>query len=349
MRYPRIGIAPGFPIAGAPQGRGRLLRVTTALVVAALALLPAAAGGSVTHAAPGAKKIDKIVYVKPLPDTPDWGRSGRYLKQACPKLGCQATVVGPSTLDLPGMVTDIQDAITSKPDIIMTCACGAGAFDAVERKARKAKITVVNIAADSAPNARDLFFGTNYKKLGKQAARLLIQKTHGQGHILIVQTNGTTQNQVQEISAFRKVIASHPGMQIVSQVFDNSDAAVAAPKMSTALVAHPDINVIWTVEGAAPGAVQSVLKQAGKKPGQVTVLAIDLQIPTKQAIRQGWIWATLYQQFFDATPLAAKCAIAIRQGKHVPHVFDTGALVITKSNIPTSLPPKNGTLPKNCP
>jgi len=119
--------------------------------------------------------------------------------------------------------------------------------------------------------------------------------------------------------------------------------------MSAMLAAHPDINVIWTVEGAAPGAVQSVLKQAGKKPGQVTVLAIDLQVPTKQALRQGWIWATQYQQFFDATPLAAKCAIMLKQGKKIrSRVIDTSSLFITKNNIPTSLPPRNTNLPSTC-
>jgi ABC-type sugar transport system substrate-binding protein len=256
--------------------------------------------------------------------------------------------VGPSTLDIPAMVTDIQDALTSKPDILMTCACGAGAFDAVEKKAKDQGIVVVNIAADSAPASRNLFFGTNYTKLGHNAANLLITKMNGKAHIMIVQTNGTTQNQVEEIAAFQNVIRSHPGMKIVTQIFDNSDASVAAPKMSAALAAHPDINVIWTVEGAAPGAVASVLKQAGKKPGDVSVLAIDLQVPTKQAIRQGWIWATLYQQFFDATPLAVACAIKIKEGQHVTAVWDTGALVITKTNIPTNLPPTNSTLPKHC-
>jgi ABC-type sugar transport system substrate-binding protein len=291
----------------------------------------------------------KIVYVNPLPSTPDWGRSGRYFLDAAKELGVNGSVVGPNTFDIPSMITDIQDAIAAKADIIMTCACTGGAFDAVFKKARQQGIVIVTIAADSSPGTRDVFLGTNYAKLGHDAAIQLTKKMKGSANIGIVQTDGTTPNQVAEVSAFKAALKPYPNMKVVQAVYDNSDASIAAPKMSQMLIAHPELNVIWTVEGAAPGAVESVLKQAGKKPGDVTVLAIDLQVPTKQAIQQGWIWATQYQQFFDATPLAAKCGIDVKMGKKIKSaVIDTGSLFITKSNLPTNLPPKDEVLPNAC-
>jgi ribose transport system substrate-binding protein len=324
----------------------RLLR---GLLLASLIVVPSALTSSVAHPAAHAAAKLKIVYVNPLPSTPDWGRSGRYFEQAAAKLGYQATVVGPNSFDVPAMITDIQDAIAAKADVIMTCACTKGAFDAVLKKARAAGITVVTIAADSGPNTRDVFLGTNYPKLGHDAAMLLAKKMHGSANIGLVQTDGTTPNQVAEITAFKAALKPYPNMKVVAAVYDNSDAAVAAPKMSQMLIAHPEINAIWTVEGAAPGVAQSVLKQAGKKPGEVTVLGIDLQVPVKIAIQQGWIWATQYQQFFDATPLAAKCAVDLKQGiKIKSSVIDTGSLVITKANIPANLPPKDEILPSAC-
>jgi ABC-type sugar transport system substrate-binding protein len=319
-------------------------------ILASVVLIPSLVTGPVGgHTAAHAAAKIKIVYVNPLPTTPDWGRSGRYFEQAASKLGYQATVVGPNTFDIAAMVTDIQDAIASKADVIMTCACTAGAFDAVLKKARAAGIVVVTIAADSGPNTRDVFLGTNYVKLGHDAALKIAKKMNGKANIGLVQTDGTTPNQIAEIKAFKAALKPYPNMKVVAAVYDNSDASIAAPKMTQMLIAHPDINVIWTVEGAAPGVVESVLKQAGKKPGEVTVLAIDLQVPTKQAIQQGWIWATQYQQFFDATPLGAKCALDIKAGKKIKSsVIDTGSLFITKANIPANLPPKDEVLPKAC-
>lgn len=288
----------------------------------------------------------KIIYVDPLPDTPDWGRSGKYLLEAQKKYGYSATVVGPSTLDIPTMITEIQDAIAQHPKVIITCACAAGAFNHVFHVARQHGIVVVTIATD-APGS-NLFLGTSYVAFGRNAAEDLIAKMHGHANIGIVSTNGTTENQVQEIAAFKATIKSHPGMKIVDSVYDNSDVSTAASQMSEMLAANPSINAIWTVEGAAPGAVPTVLKQAGKKPGQVTVLAIDLQAPTRAGIAHGWIWATEYQRFFDALPLAAKCAIEIAHGAHVAHSVNTGALLITKANLPKTMPPPHEGLPTSC-
>jgi ABC-type sugar transport system substrate-binding protein len=337
----RFIISPKLPI-----GKRGLLR---SLLLASLVVVPSMITGSAGQSAVHAAGKLKIVYVNPLPTTPDWGRSGRYFQQAAAKLGYQATVVGPNTFDIAAMVTDVQDAIASKADVIMTCACTKGAFDAVLKKARQQGIIVVTIAADSGPNTRDVFLGTNYPKLGHDAAMALAKKMNGSGNIGLVQTDGTTPNQVAEIVAFKAALASYPKMKVVAAVYDNSDASIAAPKMSQMLIAHPEINAIWTVEGAAPGVAQSVLKQAGKKPGQVTVLAIDLQVPVKLAIQQGWIWATQYQQFFDSTPLAAKCALDLKAGMKLKSaVIDTGSLFITKSNIPANLPPKDEVLPTAC-
>lgn len=332
----------------------RRLRFRSLVSVACLVTVITVAGGSSAAFAKtntrsnraAATSPVKIVYVNPLPDTPDWGRSGRYLLQAQKAYGYSATIVGGTTLDIPTMVTEIQDAIAQHPKVIITCACAAGAFNHVFSLARKAGIVVVTIATD-APGS-SLFFGTNYATFGRQSALDLIAKMHGQANIGIVSTNGTTENQVQEIAAFKAALKSHPGMKILDSVYDNSDASTAATQMSEMLAANPSINAIWTVEGAAPGAIPSVLKQAGKKPGQVTVLAIDLQAPTRAAIAQGWIWATEYQRFFDALPLAAECGIMAAAGAHAAHSVNTGALLIEKGNLPNTMPPPHEGLPTSC-
>lgn len=289
----------------------------------------------------------KLVYVNPLTATPDWGRSDTYLLNDQKKYGYSATVTGPTTtLDIPTMVTEIQEAIANKDQIIMTCACATGAFNHVFSLARKAGIVVVTIGAD-APGS-SLFFGTNYVNFGRKSAQDLITKLNGQANIGIVSTNGTTANQVQEIVAFKAALKGHPGMKILDSVYDNSDTSTAETEIGEMLAADPSINAIWTVEGAAPGAAPTALQEAGKKPGQVTVLAIDLEPPTRAAIKDGWIWASEYQRFFDAVPLAASCAVKLFHGAQEAHSVDTGALLVTKANVPSTLPPKNEGLPTSC-
>jgi len=323
----------------------QVIAATGAKQAVPAALTPAAVGPGypwVAKALAGAKgpggcqKTYNIWYVNPLPTTPDWGRSARIFKAAAPLLCYKATVTGPSKIDIPAMVSQIEDAIAAKADVIVTCSLDPNAFASVMAKARGAGIKLVNIAC-SAPKSQDLFLGTAFVPYGIASADTVAKLVGGSGKIGVVMTDATTPNQVAELNAFKSRLAKYPGLSIADVEYDNSDAGVAAQKISAMLTAHPDISVIWTLEGAAPGSIPSALKDAGKSPGDVKVLAIDLQKPTCLAIKDGWISATNDQVFFDASAYAAKLGIQLKQGRKVPKSIDTGIKVVTKANIPKSV------------
>ena len=46
-----------------------------------------------------------IWYVNPLPNTPDWGRSGRIFQEGGEANGYKATMVGPNKIDIPAMIS----------------------------------------------------------------------------------------------------------------------------------------------------------------------------------------------------------------------------------------------------
>jgi ribose transport system substrate-binding protein len=281
----------------------------------------------------GCTKMYSVWYVNPLPTTPDWGRSAKEFSAAGPLLCYKPHVTGPNKIDVPAMISQMEDAIASKADAILTCSLDPNAFAPVMTKARKAGIVVTNIACSGKPGTQDLFFGTLFKTFGENSAATLTKLKNGNAKIGIIMTDATTPNQVAELKAFKAKLPS--GMKIVDIEYDNSDAGVAAQKLSAMLTAHPDIDTIWTLEGAAPGSIPTALKEAGKKAGDVTVLAIDLQQPTCLAIKQGWITATNDQLFFDGSPLAAKLSLALKQGQKIANrQIDTGVKVVTKANLP---------------
>lgn len=284
----------------------------------------------------GCPKKYNVWYVNPLPTTPDWGRSAKIFKAAGPLLCYKAHVTGPSKIDVAAMVSQIEDAIAARADVILTCTLDPTAFASVMAKARKAGIKLVNIAC-SAPKSQDIYLGTAFVAYGKGSADSVAKLTGGKAKIGVVMTDATTPNQVAELKAFKQRIKKYPGLTIADIEFDNSDAGVAAQKISAMLTAHPDISAIWILEGAAPGSIPSALREAGKKPGDVKVLAIDLQKPTCLAIKDGWISATNDQVFFDASAYGAKLGIQLKQGKKVPRSIDTGVKVVTKQNVPSTV------------
>jgi ABC-type sugar transport system substrate-binding protein len=296
-----------------------------------------------------AKAPVRIVFVNPVPGTPDWDRGAAYVVADQKKYGYTVTVAaaGPvGALDVPTEITEIQAAIADHAQVIMTCVCEGGAYTHVFALAHKAHILTVGLSAGGQGN--NLFFGTNYADFGKSAAQALEKKMHGHANIGIISTSATIPNEVTEVNSFTKTLKPYPGMKIAASVYDNSDTSTAATVMAAMITANPSINAIWCVEGGAPGAVESVMKEDRKKPGQITVLAIDLQAPTKAAIRAGYIWATEYQGQFDWMPQAARCATEDVNGAHYSGSVNTGTFLISKSNLPNKLPPPGEPLPNIC-
>jgi ABC-type sugar transport system substrate-binding protein len=74
--------------------------------------------------------------VNPLPNTPNWGRSGRLFQAGATANGYKATLVGPHKLDIPAMINEIEQAITDGADGIITCPLDTAAFKGVIEKVK---------------------------------------------------------------------------------------------------------------------------------------------------------------------------------------------------------------------
>jgi ABC-type sugar transport system substrate-binding protein len=298
----------------------------------ALMVILAACGGSGTGASPGPKTYN-LWYVNPLPNTPDWGRSGKLFKDGAAAGGYKATMVGPDKIDVPAMVSQIEQAITDKADGILTCPLDPAAFKAVISKAKSKGIVVASIGC--VDDNADFSVGTDNAEYGRVAADFIAQQTNGSAKVGIIGTDQTTPNQVKQVNAFKaQIAAKYPNMSVLTWESDNSDAGVAAQKIPPMIKAYPQMNFLWIIEGAAPGAVPAGFKEAGLKAGQVKVLAIDAQASTLKAIEDGWITATLNQCWFNASPQAAKRMIQKKNGQTQPQFISIKVDPVTKDRLP---------------
>jgi ABC-type sugar transport system substrate-binding protein len=262
-----------------------------------------------------------IWYVNPLPNTPDWGRSGKIFQAAAATNGYKATMVGPNKIDIPTMVSQIEQAIADGADGIITCPLDPAAFKGVIDQAKSKGIVVASIGCVD-PNA-SFSVGTGNEEYGKFSADLINKQTGGSAQVGILGTDHTTPNQLAQVTGFRAQVKDKysKGIKELTWESDNSDAGVAAQKLGAMLSAYPSMNYLWVIEGAAPGAVPAALGEAGKKPGDIKVLAVDAQASTLKAIQDGWITATLNQCWFDTSPNIAKLIIAIKSSGKKPQAF----------------------------
>jgi ABC-type sugar transport system substrate-binding protein len=287
-----------------------------------------------------------IWYVNPLPNTPDWGRSGKIFQDGVAANGYKATMVGPTKIDIPAMISDIEQAIADKADGIITCVLDPAAFKNVVDEAKAAGIIVASIGCVD-PNA-NFSVGTGNEAYGTLSADLINEQTGGKAQVGIVGTDQTSPNQVAQVKGFRtQVAAKYPDIKEVTWESDNSDAGIAAQKMGAMIAAYPDMNYLWIIEGAAPGAAPAALGEAGKKPGDVKVLAVDAQDSTLKGIEDGWITATLNQCWFDASANIGKLMVEMKTaGKTAQSFYEIAVDPVTKDRLPyKGCPAENASKP----
>jgi len=309
-------------------------------LIGLLSVAFAALGLALSPVATEAAEKYNIWYVNPLPNTPDWGRSARLFEEAADEMGYKATVTGPNMIDIPAMISQIEQAIADDADAIITCPLDPAAFKAVIDQAKAKGIIVASVAC--VDDNATFSMGTGNDAYGRTSADIIAEQTGGNACVGIIGTDATTPNQVLIVNGFRAQIAEkYPNIRECTWAFDNSDAGIAAQKFGAMIAAYPEMNYVWIIEGAAPGAVPSAFAEAGKKPGDIQVLAVDATPATLQAIRDGWISATLNQNFFDAVldgEIWGKGTITrvieAINGIEQPKFVNAGVQLITKDNLP---------------
>lgn len=273
-------------------------------------------------------------FVNPLPSFQAWGKSSTLFEEAAPELGYEATLVGPAQIDIPAMVSMMEQAAADGAQGILTCSLDPAAFAAPIKEAQDAGRVVVSIGC--VDDQADYSVGTDNEEYGRVSADLIAEGAGPDATIAILGTAKETPNQVAQVKGLNdQIAAKYPDMEVVTWEFNDSDPAKAAEKIQAILAAYPDLDALWMIEGAGPGAAPAALAEAGKQPGDVFVLGIDDLDPTLKAIEDGWISTTLAQCWFDASPFAAELMLAKLAGNGPEQkFFPVPVAPITKADLP---------------
>ncbi len=111
------------------------------------------------------------------------------------------------------------------------------------------------------------------------------------------------------------------------------DVTAGIPTFTGYVTSHPDVKGVITDHGNLTATLPSLLKAAGKKPGDLKAGGFDTNAPTVQGIKDGWIDFTSDQQEWlqGYLPILNIC-LTKKYGFSGLHV-DTGAGFITADNV----------------
>jgi simple sugar transport system substrate-binding protein len=111
------------------------------------------------------------------------------------------------------------------------------------------------------------------------------------------------------------------------------DSSLAVPILAAYIQKNPNLKAIGTQHGNVTAFIGKALKDAGKKPGEVTVGGIDLSPATIEGLKNGYISVTLDQQLYLQGFLpVAQCVLSKKYG-FAGLSTNTGAGVVTPKTI----------------
>jgi len=309
------------------------------MVLVAIVVLGVVMGGTV-FAGGGAEKAKKelnIVFVTPLIAHPVWDVARAGFEAAAKDYGFKGQYVGPQGIDPADMVNQIELAIASKVDGIITMPIAPTAMRPVLKKAAEAKIPVVFVGAEDDESPALAFIGTNEAELGRQGGNA-IKARFGTTPLraIILQSTMDASFAIKARDGYLDALKDYPDFKMVLNESCNSDMQIAMQKFEAAFKAYPEINLVIGVCGEAGPAAAKVIKE-NKLEDKITVVAIDDVEETMNLVKSGAIWGTEAQNFYKMGNLGGKILVDYITKGIKPASFknDSGSAFVTKENMDT--------------
>lgn len=208
----------------------------------------------------------------------------------------------------------------------------AGIAPAVKRaQAAGVKVLAIDTALDPV-DLSDSFIATNNLKAGtlngqwaKQAMGSTTPKI-----ALLEGTPGSSVN-ADRMNGFLQGYGPNTKSFVVADEITNGDQGKGQTAMENILNAHPDVNLVWTVnEPAALGAATAI--KARGLAGKIKIVSMDGGCRGVKGVQDGLIDSDVMQFPKKMGATAVDFAVDVAAGKPVPKNVDTGELLITKTS-----------------
>jgi simple sugar transport system substrate-binding protein len=248
-----------------------------------------------------------------------------------------------SNWDPEKMIAQFKEAVATKPDGIAVMGHpGDAAFDPLIQDAEAKGIIVTSQNTQLPPMEKKYaavgfgyvgqdLYGAGFA-LGTEAARRSGLKAGARAMVwglLSQPTRGLRTKGV--IEALKKAGLTVDYLEIDSAT--NADPPAGTPTFTGYVSSHPDVKLVVTDHGGLTATLETYLKTAGKKPGEIFGAGFDLSPATVPGIRGGWTNLVIDQQPWlqGYLPILQVCLTKTYgfAGLHI----DTGGGFVDKNNV----------------
>jgi len=260
-------------------------------------------------------------------------------EEASGKLGVNLIVqAAEREVDVEKQMQIIENLIQTKVSAL--CITPSGSKEVVPAivKANHAGIPVIIVDTRVDPTALQAangkiaaFVGSDNLAGGRVAGDFIAQKLGGTGKVAVLEGIPGHETGDMRLKGFREVIASHPGMQIVSSQTANWERDQGFNVFQNMLQAHPEIQALFACSDLmALGAVEAIA--AAGKTGKITVVGFDAFSEARDAVNKGTMAATIAQSPSEMGRIAVENAVKVLKGETIKSDISLGVSLVTAQN-----------------
>lgn len=269
------------------------------------------------------------------------------MKKIAEELQVQVRVAGPTDFDLPGFIAAAEQVCAQKPAGVSIVGGWDPSLSAAVDKCMELGVPTVVDDGDLPNSKRIAYIGTNWTNVGVAQAKTLMEKLPGGGKVATMSIINAG-NMREAVAGFKAYIEANGGGKytIVSNEDDGGDAAKAAEVTAAILAAHPDIAGLAGFDSESGAGIVRALQEAGKKPGDVKVTAMEQTPDFFKTAKDGWVDGIVVQNrelfiyyavkmLYDYNHNGLKTAgiDSAGGGVPVPPLLDTGVLIVGADNV----------------
>ncbi len=229
-------------------------------------------------------------------------------------------------------VQQVETFVAEKVDAIILNPCEVEASSPAVDKALAAGIPIVNVNSEtqSKPTA---FVGSHDEESARLAMEYIAGRLQGKGEIVIMHGYMGQAAQIKRDRGARDVLAKYPGLHLLAEQTAEWDRAKAVTLMENWLQSQGEkISAVFAQnDEMAMGAVLAI-EQAQKK-GRIIVVGVDAIADALQAVQNGRLDATVFQDAAGQGGIAVQLAARLAKKQAVPQETYIPFQLVTKDNV----------------
>jgi ribose transport system substrate-binding protein len=308
----------------------RTRRLTAALVGAALVLVTAACGETVSTEGPPTIAIVAKGFQHQF-----WQAVKKGAEQEAAREGVRVTFEGPATeSDIESQVRMLSIVLGRRPAALGFAALDSKAAAPLLDEAKSRNIPVVAFDSGVDSDLPVTTAATDNKAAAAEAAKHMAEAIGGSGKVALVIHDQISRSGVDRRDGFIEWMkANAPGVQLLDTAYGAGDKDQSAQIAQNLIATNPDLKGIYgSNEGSAIGIARGVVA-SGRK--DLAIIGFDSGKDQIDAIRSGVMLGAITQNPIGIGEQTVSAAVKAIKGEDVPKVIDTGFFWYDRNNIDT--------------